>query len=118
MPLVFNGGSNRDRNVNDEIFLINKNVKVNKEMVEADGIVNVVFQLVNTTELPINIIKVNPHCSCTGYELERNIIPVRDTTALKLSVSYDQLKILKGTYATIKIDHKIKYLLARISLIY
>lgn len=103
-------------NNNDEIFIFNETIIVNPEQADKEDNISVNFGIVNTTSEKITIIEVNPHCSCTGYNLEEDYISPFDTTFLNLKVSLEQLKMLKKTYATIKIDHKKKYLLARIKL--
>lgn len=103
-------------NGKSEVHIYNKVITVTEEHSDEDGMINVKFGLVNSTSKTVNIIKVNPHCSCTGFVLEDDLISPNDTTYLSLEVAFAQLKILKSTYATVKIDHKSKYLLARIRL--
>ncbi|MFT7156059.1 MAG: hypothetical protein ACI8Q1_001063 [Parvicella sp.] len=103
-------------NNNSNIFIYNETIVVNPEQTDKDNNISVDFGIVNATSEKITIIEVNPHCSCTGYELEEEYILPYDTTFLNLKVSLEQLKMLKKTYATIKIDHEKKYLLARIKL--
>ena len=106
----------QSKGVEKKVFLIEPTFFANQALASDKGMIDAKFEIVNETLDTVKILDVNPHCSCTGYEISKEVLAPTDTSRLKLSVSYDQLKILKGTYSTIKIDHKIKYLIARIKL--
>ena len=99
------------------------NVKVEKKVLYAsenekdkDGVITKTFTISNSGSEVIEIVNVNPHCSCTGYKLSKETIGSNEKIELSLSVPYSQLELLKKTHAVITTNGSPKLLLASIYL--
>jgi sialic acid synthase SpsE len=110
-------------NFNPNEELIQKPTKVqveDKKLYAADmdadkeGMITKTFVITNYSNEEVKILDVNPHCSCTGYTLVKDLLKPKEKTELKLSVSLSQLKNLKKTYAVIKTDGNPKLLVTTI----
>jgi len=102
---------------------INSDVKVEKKILYAtdkeqdkEGIITKTFTISNSGNELVEIVNVNPHCSCTGYKLSKESIGPNEKIELTLSVPYSQLELLKKTHAVITTNGSPKLLLASIYL--
>ena len=84
-----------------------KVVSANDQNKEGDIIVN--FKLQNSGSEEIQILSVNPHCSCTDYKLSESVIGVGKIATLTLTVPWAQLSSLGEVYAVLKTNSKQKF---------
>ena len=105
------------------IEAVNSDVKVEKKILYAtdkeqdkDGVITKTFTISNSGKEEVEIVNVNPHCSCTGYKLSKESIAPNEKIELTLSVPYSQLELLKKTHAVITTNGSPKLLLASIYL--
>lgn len=74
---------------------------------KGDIIVN--FNLENSGSEVIQILSVNPHCSCTDYKLSESVIGVGKIVTLTLTVPWAQLNSLGEVYAVLRTNSKQKF---------
>jgi hypothetical protein len=84
-----------------------KLVTVTDQNKEGDIIVN--FRLENSGSEVIQILSVNPHCSCTDYKLSESVIGAGKIVTLTLTVPWAQLNSLGEVHAVLKTNSKQKF---------
>ncbi|MFC5193652.1 DUF1573 domain-containing protein [Algoriphagus aquatilis] len=91
-------------------LIISPKVKVvtaNDQNKVGDIIVN--FNLENSGSEVIQILSVNPHCSCTDFKLSESVIGTGKIVTLTLTVPWAQLSSLGEVYAVLKTNSKQKF---------
>ncbi|MCH7412401.1 DUF1573 domain-containing protein [Belliella sp. R4-6] len=79
----------------------NKNIQNN---------INVRFEFENKSSSEIKISSINPHCSCTAYEISSYHVKPNSKEFLLVTVPWSQLKNLGHVYVVLETDSKEKYI--------